>query len=57
MDVLDRPYVRKARAKGLWERVILFRHVMPNANVPILTQISLHLGYISSAACASCTHR
>ena len=34
-----------ARAKGLSERVILFRHVIPNAIIPIVTQIGLDLGY------------
>ena len=45
LDVLDQPYVRMARAKGLSERVILFRHVIPNAIVPIVTQIGIDLGY------------
>jgi peptide/nickel transport system permease protein len=44
LDVLDQPYVCMARAKGLSERVILFRHVMPNAIIPIVTQIGLDLG-------------
>ena len=34
-----------ARAKGLSERVILFRHVIPNAIIPIVTQIGIDLGY------------
>lgn len=45
LDVLDQPYVRMARAKGLSERVILFRHVIPNAIVPIVTQIGIDFGY------------
>jgi ABC-type dipeptide/oligopeptide/nickel transport system permease component len=45
LDVLDQPYVRMARAKGLPERVILFRHVIPNAIIPIVTQIGIDLGY------------
>jgi ABC-type dipeptide/oligopeptide/nickel transport system permease component len=45
LDVLDQPYVRMARAKGLSERVVLFRHVIPNAIVPIVTQIGIDLGY------------
>jgi peptide/nickel transport system permease protein len=44
LDVLDQPYVRMARAKGLSERVILFRHVIPNAIIPIVTQIGIDLG-------------
>jgi peptide/nickel transport system permease protein len=45
LDVLDQPYIRMARAKGLSERVILFRHVFPNAIVPIVTQLGIDLGY------------
>jgi peptide/nickel transport system permease protein len=45
LDVLDQPYVRMARAKGLPERVILFRHVIPNAIIPIVTQIGIDIGY------------
>jgi peptide/nickel transport system permease protein len=45
LDVLDQPYIRMARAKGLSERVVLFRHVIPNAILPIVTQIGIDLGY------------
>jgi peptide/nickel transport system permease protein len=45
LDVLDQQYVRMARAKGLSEWVILYRHVLPNAIVPIITQIGIDLGY------------
>lgn len=45
LDVLDQPYIRMARAKGLSERVILARHVIPNAIIPIVTQIGIDLGY------------
>lgn len=45
LDVLDQPYIRMARAKGLSERVILLRHVIPNAIIPIVTQIGIDLGY------------
>ncbi len=45
LDVLDQPYIRMARAKGLSEPVILFRHVIPNAILPIVTQIGIDLGY------------
>jgi ABC-type dipeptide/oligopeptide/nickel transport system permease component len=45
LDVLDQPYIRMARAKGLSETYILFRHVIPNAITPIVTQIGIDLGY------------
>jgi len=39
LDVLGEDYVRTARAKGLSERTVLFRHALRNAAVPILTVI------------------
>lgn len=45
LDVLDQPYIRMARAKGVSEPVVLFRHVIPNAITPIVTQIGIDLGY------------
>jgi len=37
LEEMTRDYVRTARAKGLSERVVLFRHVLKNAMIPILT--------------------
>jgi oligopeptide transport system permease protein len=37
LEVLEQDYVRTARAKGLHERLVLGRHVLKNAVVPILT--------------------
>jgi len=45
LDVLDQPYIRMARAKGLSERAVLLGHVIPNAITPIVTQIGIDLGY------------
>jgi peptide/nickel transport system permease protein len=39
LDVLGEDYVRTARAKGLTETVVLFRHALRNAAIPILTVI------------------
>ncbi len=50
LDVLDQPYVRMARAKGLSEPYILFRHVISNAITPIVTQIGVDLGYFLGGA-------
>ena len=49
LEEITRDYVRTARAKGLSERVVLFRHVLRNALIPILTGVvvvipSLFLG-------------
>jgi peptide/nickel transport system permease protein len=39
MEEINRDYVRTARAKGLPERVVLFRHVLRNGLIPILTGV------------------
>lgn len=39
LEEITRDYVRTARAKGLAERVVLFRHVLRNALIPILTGV------------------
>ena len=43
LDELGQDYVRTARAKGLTEPVVLFRHVLRNALIPILTNVGLAL--------------
>ena len=43
LDELGQDYVRTARAKGMTEGVVLFRHVLRNALIPILTNIGLQL--------------
>jgi peptide/nickel transport system permease protein len=39
LEEVNRDYVRTARAKGLRERAVLFRHVLRNALIPILTGV------------------
>lgn len=39
IEEINKDYVRTARAKGLAERVVLFRHVLKNAMIPILTGV------------------
>lgn len=46
LDEIYRPYVLAARAKGLPGRVILFRHVLRNALVPIVTYVSLSIPHL-----------
>jgi peptide/nickel transport system permease protein len=46
LDELGHDYVRTARAKGLTEGTVLYKHVMRNAMIPILTNIGYNLpGY------------
>jgi peptide/nickel transport system permease protein len=39
LEEINKEYVRTARAKGLSERVVLFRHVLKNTMIPILTGV------------------
>lgn len=41
LDILNEDYVRTARSKGLSERVVILKHVLRNALVPIVTVIGL----------------
>jgi peptide/nickel transport system permease protein len=45
-DALQQDYVRTARAKGLGERVVLFRHALRNALIPFVTQAGIMAGYL-----------
>jgi peptide/nickel transport system permease protein len=44
LEVMRQDYVRTARAKGLRERGVLFRHALKNAFIPVVTVIGLQLG-------------
>jgi len=46
LEVIDQDYIRTARAKGLRERVVVLRHALRNALIPILSLMGLDLGYI-----------
>lgn len=48
LEVLGNDYIRAARAKGLPERTVLFRHVLRPALVPIITVTGLALGSLLS---------
>jgi peptide/nickel transport system permease protein len=50
LDVLSQDYVRTARAKGLSERVVVFRHALRNALIPIMTVLGLQLASLVSGA-------
>lgn len=50
LDTMHRGFVEYARAKGLRERAILFRHVLPNAAIPIVTVLGLQIGYMLGGA-------
>ncbi len=46
LEVLREDYIRTARAKGLWERVILVRHALKNALLPVITVIGLEFAFL-----------
>ena len=50
LDVLGEEFVVAARARGLSKTTVLFRHVFPNAALPILTIIGLQLGALLGGA-------
>ncbi len=50
LEVLGQDYVRTAKSKGLPERLILMRHAMRNALIPIVTIIGLQVGSLLSGA-------
>ena len=50
LEVLRQDYVRFARALGLSERVVHFRHALPNTLIPVVTIAGLQLGSIVAFA-------
>ena len=46
LEVLREDYVRTARAKGLWEKVVITRHAMKNALLPVITVIGLEFAFL-----------
>lgn len=50
LETLHQDYVRTARAKGLQERFVVWRHIMRNAMIPVITIIALQLPAIVGGA-------
>ena len=46
LEVLHEDYIRTARAKGLWLKLILSRHALKNAILPVLTIMSLEFAFL-----------
>jgi len=46
LEVLGHEYIRTARAKGLREQVVLFRHALRNALIPAVTVLGINLGIL-----------
>ncbi len=50
LDVMGREYIRAARAKGLRERLVVMKHALRNALLPLVTIIGLSLGLLLNGA-------
>lgn len=48
LEVLNQDYVRTARAKGLQERTVVFKHAFRNALIPVVTVLALQFGFLLS---------
>ncbi|MEA2074539.1 MAG: nickel ABC transporter permease [Euryarchaeota archaeon] len=46
LEVLSQDYIRTARAKGLSEKLVINRHALKNAFIPVITIIGLQFGYL-----------
>ena len=50
MEVMNEDYVTTARAKGMREALVLRRHVVPNALLPVVTLSAINIGFILAGA-------
>lgn len=50
LDVLGSDYIRTARAKGLSDRVVLYKHALRNALLPVVTMLGLQFGNVMAGA-------
>ena len=50
LEVIHQDYIRTARAKGLSERSVIFKHALRNAMIPIITLLGLYLPFLLSGA-------
>src|SRR5207237_2765098 len=50
LEELGQDYIRTARAKGLSERAVVYRHALRNAMLPVLTVVGLQFGALLAGA-------
>lgn len=50
LDVLGSDFIRTARAKGLSERIVLYKHALRNAVLPVITVLGLQFGNVMAGA-------
>jgi len=46
LEVLSEDYIRTARSKGLWESLVIRRHALKNAFIPVITLVGIEFGYL-----------
>ena len=46
LEVLREDYIRTARAKGLWQKLILWRHAIKNAMLPVMTVVAVEFAFL-----------
>lgn len=50
LEVINQDYIRTARAKGVKERVVIYRHALKNALIPVVTVVGLQFGSLLGGA-------
>ena len=50
LEEIHQDYVRTAKAKGLSERVVIFRHALRNGLIPVITILGLQMGVLLAGA-------
>lgn len=50
LEIIHEDYIRTARAKGLSERVVLYKHALRNALLPVITILGIHIPYLFEGA-------
>lgn len=46
LEVVGQDYIRTARAKGVKERIVIYRHALKNAMIPVVTIVGLQFGFL-----------
>ncbi|AHG02917.1 glutathione ABC transporter permease [Halobacterium sp. DL1] len=50
LEVLDEEYIQTAHSKGLKEKIVVYKHALRNALIPVVTIIGLQFGYVLNGA-------
>ncbi|HHW40279.1 MAG TPA: ABC transporter permease [Syntrophomonadaceae bacterium] len=50
LEVIRQDYIKTARAKGLGQRAVIFRHALKNAMIPVVTVVGMQFGYLLAGA-------